>query len=299
MRYSSSIVTTDWLNCRLDDSSVRIVDASWHMPNAKREPDVDFKRERVTGARFFDLEAIADTSSQYPHMLPSAAAFAATCDALDISNETHVVLYDTTGMFSAPRVWWMFRAFGHPRVSVLNGGFPAWSAEGRPILRGDPTDEDLISAPGKAAQNLPKTTKYCAKLNEELVRSAKQVEANISSQDSVVIDARSPGRFTGELPEPREGIPSGHIPGSRNIPFADVLTVDGRYREPAELQKVFEDAGVDTEKPLVFTCGTGVTACVVALAAEQLKRPPAVSIYDGSWMEWGADESLPRATGPA
>lgn len=267
------------------------------MPNAKRNPAEEFSQERIPGARFFDLDVVADTSSDYPHMLPSATAFAAASDALGITNEHHVVLYDMSGLFSAPRVWWMYRAFGHERVSVLNGGFPAWSAEGHPVSLCSPAE---LSAAKEAAQHPPESPSYSAHLQEEWVRNAEQMKSNISSQDAVVVDARSPGRFEGTAPEPRAGIPSGHIPGSRNVPFAEVLTRDGRYLEPEELQQVFDKAGVDTKRPIITTCGTGVTASVLALAAEQLSQPPpSVSVYDGSWTEWGADSSLPRAEGPA
>lgn len=299
MAHVPSLVTTDWLKSRLEDPDTRILDASWHMPNAKRNPEEDFSRERIPGARFFDLDAIADTSSKYPHMLPSATAFVAAADSLSITNSTHVVIYDTSGLFSSPRVWWIFQSFGHKRVSVLDGGFPAWSAEGLPVIRSTPADVDEISAPGKAAQHPPASPSYGAHLLEEWVRNTEQMKANISSQDAVVVDARCPGRFQGTAPEPREGIPSGHIPGSRSVPFAEVLTTDGRFLKPEEIQKVFDDAGVDTKQPIITTCGTGVTASVLALATQQLSEPPPlVSVYDGSWTEWGADSSLPRAEGP-
>lgn len=281
---------------RLMDSSIRILDGSWYMPAAGRNPRQEFKKYRIPGSRFFDVDKISERDTDLPHMLPTEEAFAAAADILGIQKDTQVVVYDRSGVFSAPRVWWTFRAFGHERVTVLDGGYPAWQAEGLPI-ESDPVDDDTVDAAAQAAASSPASTSYPAKLQEGLVRSMAQVRRNIESRQETVIDARGAGRFAGIEAEPRAGVRSGHIPNSLNIPFTQVLA-GGKLKDREELAKVFAEAGVDFSAPIVASCGTGVTASVLALALHHLSPTSQVAVYDGSWTEWGGSKDTPVATSP-
>lgn len=272
-----ALVTTEWLAANLGRSSVRTVDGSWHMPQLKRDARAEFARVHIPGAVFFDIDAIADTASPLPHMLPTARKFAESVGALGIGDRDLVVVYDTRGVISAARVWWTFRAFGHARVAVLDGGLPKWQAEGRPVEAGAPA---------------PAPRRFTARLHRSLVRDFAQMRANLKRPREQVLDARSHGRFVGTEPEPRPGLRGGHIPGSLNLPYDQLYRKDGTLRPPDDLRRLFEGAGFDAAKPVVTTCGSGVTACVLALGLHLLGHEQ-VAVYDGSWTEWGGRDDTP------
>jgi thiosulfate/3-mercaptopyruvate sulfurtransferase len=278
------LVETDWLAERLDAPGLVILDGSMHLPTTGRNARAEYLKEHIPGALFFDIDDIADETSPLPHMLPPAAKFASRMKKMGIGDGMDIVAYDSEGLYSAARVWWMFRAMGNESVRVLNGGLKKWKAEGRPLEDGEPR---------------PRTPRhFTATLNAALVRDAGDVQALIGSRAAQIVDARSAGRFAGTAPEPRQGLRSGHIPGSRNVPFQSLLNPDGTLKPAAELRQIFTAAGVEPEKPVVASCGSGVTAGVIALALAVLGRPDA-AVYDGSWTEWGANASLPIETGPA
>ena len=275
---AETLVTTQWLQERLGDASVRVVDGSWHMPSLKRDAVAEFRDTHVPGAVYFDIDRIADTTSSLPHMVPDEDTFAERVGALGIGDDHLVVVYDTTGMGSAPRVWWMFRLFGHERVSVLDGGLPKWLAENRPTESGDAT---------------PQAVPFTAHRNDGLVRSVEQLLENLRTPREQVLDARSAGRFNATEPEPRAGLRGGRIPGSFNRPFVDLYDADSRTMKPAsELQALFDASGVDRSRPIVTSCGSGVTACNLALGLHLLGHAD-VAVYDGSWTEWGGREDTP------
>ena len=272
------LVGTDWLAAHLD--RVRVVDGSWHMPQLRRDPRAEFEQAHIPGAVFFDIDAIADHSTPLPHMLPDDAEFGRAVGALGIGDGDHVVAYDTRGVISAARVWWTLRVFGHDRVAVLDGGLPKWRAEGRPVERG----------PAK-----PLARPFAARRRPELVRDLAAMRANLRTAREQVLDARSRGRFTAAEPEPRPGLRGGHIPGSLNLPYETLYRPDGTVRGPDELRGAFTDAGLDLGRPVVTTCGSGVTASVLALGLALVGRPD-VAVYDGSWSEWGGQADTPVAT---
>jgi thiosulfate/3-mercaptopyruvate sulfurtransferase len=280
----SALVTTDWLAQHLNDPDIRVVDASYHMPAVPREAKAEFSAQHIPGAVFFDIDGIADKTIPLPHMLPTAEVFAQAVTDLGIGRDSTVVVYDVYDLFSAARVWWTFRIFGHDKVFVLDGGLPKWLAEGRPTEAG-------AAAPKVAGEPI------AARLNPALVRNADAVLANIDRKVEQVVDARSQGRFEATAPEPRAGLRGGHIPGSRNVPFNDLIA-NGRLRPADELAARFQDAGVDVNRPLVTSCGSGLTAAILALALYEIGQPD-VALYDGSWTEWGGRADLPVATGPA
>lgn len=273
------VVNTEWLAANLD--SVRVVDGSWHMPADNRDAAAEFLAARIPGAVHFDIEAISDHDSPLPHMLPSPEDFAAAVGALGIASTDSIVVYDSRGLFSAARVWWMFRVMGHDDVAVLDGGLPRWVAEGRAIESG----------PAKTPE--PRT--FVPRFRPDLVRDADQILRVAESRAALILDARAADRFRGEAPEPRPGLRSGHIPGSNNVPWPTLLR-DGALLPPEALAQRFADAGVDIDRPLVTTCGSGVSAATLSLALAVLGRWDA-PVYDGSWTEWGGDESFPVATG--
>jgi thiosulfate/3-mercaptopyruvate sulfurtransferase len=272
-----SLVTTGWLAVNLGRGGVRAVDGSWYMPQLKRDPRAEFAQAHIPGAVFFDIDEIADTASRLPHMLPAARTFAQRVGALGIGARDLVVVYDTRGVVSAARVWWTFRAFRHDRVAVLDGGLPKWRAEGRPVQS------------GFAA---PTPRRFTARLDRRLVRDVRQMRANLKSRREQVLDARSPGRFTGTEPEPRAGLRAGHIPGSTNLPYERLYRPDGTLLPPDELERTFAASGLDLDKPVVTTCGSGVTASVLALGLHLLGKRN-VAVYDGSWTEWGGRKDTP------
>lgn len=278
----AALVSTDWLAANFP--GVKIVDGSWRMPGAPPARE-DYERRHIPGAAFFDIDGIADRESPLPHMLPAPEDFAKAVGALGIAHTDSVVVYDDQGVFSAARVWWTFRAMGHEKVAVLDGGLPKWEAEGRPV-----TDQ------GTERRSIT----YCAALQHEWVRDAGAVRAALASGDANVADARPGERFRGQAPEPREGLRSGHMPGARSVPHSVLLNPDGTMRAPAEIKTIFQSAGVDLERPVVTTCGSGVTAAVLSLALE-FAGHRRHGLYDGSWAEWGDarhdDEEYPVRAG--
>src|SRR5262245_6728971 len=278
------LVETDWLASHLEAPDLVILDGSMHLPTTKRNAKAEFLEAHIPGALFFDIDDIADETSSLPHMLPSPTKFASRMKKMGVGDGMHIVAYDSEGLYSAARVWWMFRTMGHEEVRVLNGGLKKWKAEGRRL-------ED-----GPARQRTPRH--YTPVFNASLVRDAAEVRGLIDSPGAQIVDARAAGRFEGTVPEPRAGLRSGHIPSARNLPFASLLNADGTLKAASELRQIFAAAKVDADRPVVASCGSGVTAGVIALALAVLGRPDA-AVYDGSWSEWGADPSLPIATGPA
>ena len=278
------LVETEWLASHLDTPGLVILDGSMHLPTTKRDARAEYLAGHIPGALFFDIDDIADEKSPLPHMLPSSTKFASRMKKMGIGDGMDVVAYDSEGLYSAARVWWMFRAMGHDQVQILNGGLKKWKAEGRTLEDGPPRRRT--------------ERHFTARLNAGLVRDVGDVKALIGSKTAQIVDARAANRFEGTVPEPRQGLRSGHIPGSRNVPFASLLNADGTLKSAAELGAIFAKAGIDAAKPVVASCGSGVTAGVIALALAILGRPDA-AVYDGSWTEWGGDASLPIETGPA
>lgn len=271
----SNLVTTQWLAAHLKD--VRVVDASWYMPNEKRNPAAEFEVAHIPGAVFFDIDAIADHATDLPHMMPSAGEFFKAVGELGIGDGETVVVYDGSGIFSAPRVWWMFKAMGHAKVMVLDGGLPKWKHEGRALETG-PTN--------------PKAKPFTAIAEPALKRDFDAVMEIVKDKTAQMVDARSPGRFTGSEAEPRAGVRSGHMPGAANVHFRSLLTSEGTFKPPEQLSAIFATANVDTQKPIVTSCGTGVTAAIVMLALADIGAKN-VALYDGSWTEWGGRSEAP------
>lgn len=272
-------VTADWLSRHLDDPSVAVVDGSWHMPATARSGWTEYLAGHIPHAVFFDVDAIADTTSSLPHMLPSPEAFAATVGALGISDSQTIVIYDTYGLRSAARVWWTFRVMGAKDVVILDGGLPAWTAEHLPLEEGQPS---------KIEQK-----KFSPSFKPALVRNFEEVKAALGGGIHI-LDARSAGRFYGQEAEPRAGLRSGHMPGAINIPFGDVIEGE-RMMSSSDLRALFAARGVDTRKPIIASCGSGVTAAVLALALDVVGAPD-VAVYDGSWTEWGGRADAPVVT---
>ena len=266
-----TLVSVGWLAERLDDPDLRILDGSWHMPATGRDPRAEFEAEHIPGARFFDIDEISDNRSELPHMAPPPEKFISRVRALGIGDGQQVVVYDTAGIFSAPRVWWTFRLMGKTDVAVLDGGLPAWRAAGHPVDDLPPVIRDRHLT----VQRQP-----------QLVRDVTQVAAAAKLGDEVIVDARAAGRFRGEAPEPRPGLRAGHIPGSHNLPFGELLNPDGTMKTPDALRAAFEAAGVDLSRPVITTCGSGVSAAILSLALERIGHGDH-ALYDGSWAEWG------------
>ena len=278
------LVSTDWLANRLDDPKVKVIDASYKMPGVLPLPSEDYLAAHIPGAAFFDVNAISDRDDPRPHMYPKAEQFARDVSALGISSGDTVVAYDSGAWVAAPRAWWMFLSFGYRDVKVLDGGLKKWLAEGRA------TQSGRIS---------PKPGKFEASLDAGFVRSKQQLLANLESNAEQLVDARPRPRFEGAVAEPWPGRRSGHIPGSRNVPYAELFDAASGAMKPLEgLRKAFAGAGLDLAKPIVTTCGSGVSALVVTLALYRL-GVRGTALYDGSWAEWGLPDGPPVATGPA
>lgn len=285
----SALIDTKSLAERLGQPGTMVVDASWHMPAASRDARAEFIANRIPGAAFFDIDAISNRTSPLPHMLPTPTEFASHMTQLGIANDTMVVAYDASdaGLFSAARAWWMLRAMGHDRVAVLDGGLRKWLADGYPVDTNPPTDQPALA-----------THPFEASLHPARVRSMRELQAAISAGPIQIADARAPGRFAGSEPEPRPGLRSGHIPGARNIPFAQLIKPDGTIRSAGEIDAIFRAAGIDPHKPVVTTCGSGVTAAILSLALD-VAGNDATPVYDGSWSEWGQEGyDTPVETGP-
>ncbi|HEY8579640.1 MAG TPA: 3-mercaptopyruvate sulfurtransferase [Beijerinckiaceae bacterium] len=264
------LVSTAWLAERLCAPGLVVIDGSWYLPAAQRDPRGEYLREHIPGAVFFDLEAISDQATKLPHMMPDPIAFASAMRKLGVGDGMEIVVYDGGGVFSSPRIWWMLKTFGARDVHVLDGGLPKWKAEGRPV-------ED-----GETMRN---PAHFTARLDSGAVATLADVRRALESGVQVV-DARSAARFRGEAPEPRPGLPSGHMPGALNLPSSE-LVADGRMRGPDELRAALDAAGVDPDKPLVTSCGSGVSAAIINLSLAMLgKRAP--RLYDGSWTEWAS-----------
>jgi thiosulfate/3-mercaptopyruvate sulfurtransferase len=276
------VVSPEWLAAHLGDPKIVVLDGSYYLPTHRRDADTEYLEAHVPGAIRFDIDVVKDTNSPLPHMLPDEDEFAAAVGAIGISDDDMIVVYDGLGLFASPRVAWMFRTFGAQRVAVLDGGFPAWRAAGLPVEHGEPEEREPAD--------------FAARFDEAAVADRQEIARALASGSTQVLDARSAARFTGEEPEPRPGMRSGHMPGARNLHYASVLR-DGRLADVATIEAALAAAGVDPTQPILTTCGSGVTAAILVLAIEQTGRP-APPLYDGSWAEWGSRDDTPVATGP-
>lgn len=278
-----TLVSTDWLAAHLKDPDLRVLDGSWYLPDAGRDAAAEYQAGHIPGARFFDIDDISDQRSDLPHMAPPVEKFTSRVRAMGVGDGHQIVVYDGAGLLSAARVWWLFRLMGHRDIAVLDGGLPKWRAEGRP-------EEDLPP--------VIRDRHMMVRLQNHLVRDVTQVSQAAKLGDVEILDARAPTRFRGDAPEPREGLRSGHIPGAKNVYFADLLNADKTMKSPDELARIFAAADVDPDRPVITTCGSGVTAAILGLALERMGRSD-WSLYDGSWAEWGLFDTLPIATGDA
>ncbi len=276
-----TLVSTHWLAEHLKDPDLRVLDASWYLPNMNRDAKAEYNQSHIPDARFFDIDDISDHRSELPHMAPPIEKFMSRLRAMGVGDGHQVIVYDGDGLFSAARVWWLFRLMGQTNVAVLDGGLPKWQAEGHPVSSQPPVIRDRHMTVAR---------------QEKLVRDVTQVARAAKLGDHTIIDARQGDRFRGEASEPREGMRSGHIPGSQNVFFRDLLNADRTMKDTATLKTIFEQAGADLTKPIITTCGSGVTAAVLSLALERIGIPDH-SLYDGSWSEWGMFHDLPIATG--
>ena len=276
-----TLVSTDWLAKHLKDPDLRILDASWYLPDMNRDAKAEYDAAHIPGARYFDIDEIADLRSDLPHMMPPVEKFMSRVRAMGVGDGHQIVVYDGMGLFSAARVWWMFRLMGHKDIAVLDGGLPKWQAEGHPTEDMPPVIRDRHMTVTRQAH---------------MIKDVTQVAAASKLGDYEIIDARGAERFRGEVPEPREGLRAGHIPNSKNVPFATLLNADGTMKSPDDTRAIFEAANVNMDKPAILSCGSGVTAAILALALERMGHDRH-AVYDGSWSEWGMYSDLKVETG--
>ncbi|MCX8227255.1 MAG: 3-mercaptopyruvate sulfurtransferase [Sulfitobacter sp.] len=278
-----TLVSTDWLAQHLKDPDLRLLDASWYLPDMGRDAKAEYDEAHIPGARFFDIDEISDARSDLPHMAPPAEKFMSRMRAMGIGDGHQVVVYDGAGLMSAARVWWLFKLMGQDNVAVLDGGMPKWVAEGHKT-------EDMPP--------IPRDRHMTVRFQNHLVRDVTQVAQASKLKDPQIIDARSAGRFRGDDPEPREGLRAGHIPGSLSVPYTELLNADKTIKSVDGLKAAFQAAGVDLSRPVITSCGSGITAAILALALERMGHK-SWSLYDGSWAEWGMFPTVPVATGDA
>ncbi|WGH77609.1 3-mercaptopyruvate sulfurtransferase [Jannaschia ovalis] len=278
----ATLVSTEWLAARLTSPDLRIIDASWYLPDMNRDPREEYGERHIPGARFLDLDDVSDARSALPHMAPTAAKFMSRMRRMGVGDGHTVVIYDGAGIFSAARVWWLFRLFGQT-AAVLDGGLPKWLAEGRPVTSELPTIKDRHMT---------------VRPEPQLMRDVTQVAQSAKLGHAQIVDARSPARFRGEEAEPRPGLRAGHIPGARNLHYRALFAADGTMKRGDALRAAFADAGVDLDRPVITSCGSGVTAAIINLALARLGHADH-ALYDGSWAEWGMYPDLAIATGDA
>ncbi|MEL7345396.1 MAG: 3-mercaptopyruvate sulfurtransferase [Pseudomonadota bacterium] len=279
----TTLVSTDWLKKHLKDPDLRLLDASWYLPGSERDARSEYDAGHIPGARFFDIDEIADHRSELPHMVPPVEKFMSRMRAMGVGDGHQVVVYDGSGLFSAPRVWWLFKLMGKRDVAVLDGGLPKWKAEGGRIEDVPPVIRDRHMT---------------VSVQNQLVRDVTQVAQAAKLADHEIVDARAATRFRGDAPEPRQGLRAGHIPGAKNLPYTRLLNEDATMIAPDAIKAAFVDAGVNLDKPIITSCGSGVTAAVLMLGLARIGHDHA-SLYDGSWAEWGKYPDLKIATGDA
>jgi thiosulfate/3-mercaptopyruvate sulfurtransferase len=275
------LVSTDWLADHLPDPDIVVIDASWFMPGVDRDPKAEHAAGHIPGAVFFGIDEVSDHANPLPHMMAPPADFAVAARRHGVNANTTVVVYDSQGLFSAPRVWWNFRAMGHGATAVLDGGLPKWVAEGRPVETGwrEPAHGDFKAHP-----------------DPSLVRDLDAVRAAVAGGSEQIVDARPAGRFSGQVPEPRAGLRGGHMPGARNVPFSGLVLEGGVLASPEQIYAAFQAAGVDLAGPIITSCGSGISAALLALALARVGRAD-VAVYDGSWTEWGGRDDTPVVAG--
>ena len=279
---SSDIVSTGWLADHLGSPDIAIIDASWHLPAANRDAKAEFAQAHIRGAQFFDIDDLSDTASPLPHMLPSPEKFSSRMRRMGIGDGKRIIAYDSVGLFSAARAWWMFKVFGHDDVAVLDGGLKKWLAEGR-------ATEDGPALPRQERH-------FTARVKGSMVKDMKDVAAALKSGAVQIADARSGTRFRGEEVEPRPGVRAGHMPGARNVHYASLLNADGTLKSAAEIEATFAASGIDLAKPVITSCGSGVTAAILTLGLT-LAGARDHALYDGSWTEWGGNPDNPVSGG--